>query len=495
MAWVNALGVTGAELQWRQDELAAWVAFLTTPPVNPAMSVTDGVISVTGTNIVQNSRFAFRVAYPGPLGTIRARGLIAGLTSDFTGNDANFGLGAGGQNNGFDLSVPSSAYLQANLTAAEKVIGSALDPLVTVDEVVVELIPAAEATTQRDFSASFTLEVELSATETNFNCECEDADPEKSLASYRRDILIRAGFAAVADTPPPGVAGLIDAFLRDAQSFLYRKYPALRTRRFFRWTMEAGTRFYGIRENNDGDPRQTVTISVASPGVVTWTAAPLNGRKVSFSVADGGSLPAPLGVGVEYYAVARTGTTCQLALTPGGTPIVTTAAGAGVITAHGFPAPGCIFNMDPYKNIEGAWLVDLNGAWLPLAEGIPPTFYTTVPQPGLPSRYEIRQCIEVFPAPAATGYKLYIKGHFGLQPFELDGDKPTIDGHLVYLWALANALDYYGKPSAAGIAAQAREYLGELVAGTHGSRRYIPGVRALPPAVMPVFAPFPGETP
>ncbi len=326
------------------------------------------------------------------------------------------------------------------------------------------------------------------------NCECDDPEPQKSLAALRRDLLIRAGFAAVASNPPPGTAELFDAFLRDAQVFLYRKYPALRTRRYFRWTMEEGIRYYGLRENDEGDTRAEVTITVASPGVVNWPGTPpAVGRRVSFVPAPDGFLPFPLEPGTQYYVVEVGSGTTQIALIPGGTPINVTGAGSGVITAFGGPDSSCIFNMDPYKNIEGAWLVDLNGQWIPLICGIPAVLYTTVGNEALPQRYEIRQCIEVFPAPPADGYQLMIKGHFGLRPFELDSDRLTIDGHLVYLWALANALDYYGKPSAAGIATQAKDYLGELAAGTHTGKRYVPGARQLPPAIMPVYAPWPGE--
>jgi hypothetical protein len=105
--------------------------------------------------------------------------------------------------------------------------------------------------------------------------------------------------------------------------------------------------------------------------------------------------------------------------------------------------------------------------------------------------YEIRQCIEVFPAPNVSGYQLYIKGEFGLSAFTADADKPTIDGQLVYLWALANGLDYYQKPSDSAWG-QAREHLGSLVAGTHTGKRYVPGTSPLPPAIMPIWAPLQG---
>ncbi len=252
------------------------------------------------------------------------------------------------------------------------------------------------------------IEVEPAELGCEMNCDCVDVTDDKTLAEYRRDLLVKSGFAAIADNPPPGVADLFNLLLQDAQKFVYNKYPALRTRRFFRWSMAEGVRYYALRGNDEctGDD--------------------------------------------------------------------------------------CVFSMEPYKNIEGAWVEDVNGTWLPLTEGIPGTFYTTVTQFGIPLRFEIRQCLEVFPAPNSDDYKLWIKGHFGLQSFTEETDKPTIDGHLVYMWALADALAYYGKPQAVQARADANDYLGQLTAGTHGARRYVPGTTAMPPAVMPVLLPLPG---
>jgi hypothetical protein len=338
---------------------------------------------------------------------------------------------------------------------------------------------------------------------TVFNCECDCGPANKTLAAYRRDLLIRCGFAAIANNPPPGTTELMDAFLRDAQEFLYKKYPALHTKRFFRWTMEEGKRFYGILENDDStQPRIPVDFSVGVGNVVqvAWNGydAPPNNRGIFFTTPESDvplALPYGMLPNTLYYSVGGASGSSNLALTPGGTPITVQLGSDTSGVSHGYAEiRQAIFDLAPYADIEGAWLVDLNGSWLPMTCGIPPTFYTTVSQPGLPVRYEIRSCIEVFPAPAAA-YSLYIKGHFGLRPFELDSDKPTIDGHLVYLWALANALDYYGKPSAAGIATQAQDYLGQLVAGTHTGKRYVPGMRPLPPAIIPIFAPWPGGDP
>lgn len=236
----------------------------------------------------------------------------------------------------------------------------------------------------------------------NFNCACDDGfyDAE-TLAELRISLLERLGFAAQVNNPPPGMSALLDNFLRRGQSFLYRRYRALQTERFYRWTMTPGERFYGVRDNIDD----------------------------------------------------------------------------------------CIKKLDAYK-LTWVGVEDLNGAWLEMQSGIPPQFYTSVQYEALPARYEVRGCIEVFPAPDAA-YTLRVKGHFGLQRFTEDTDPCTLDSELVFLWALANAKNHYGQPDAGDVAAQAQTYLREIVAGSHGTARYVPGAGAemdyVPP--RPVLVP------
>lgn len=238
----------------------------------------------------------------------------------------------------------------------------------------------------------------------SFNCQCDDGFyNNETLGELRISVLERLGYAAQAANPPPGMASLIDNFLRRGQAFLYRRYRALSTERFFSWPMTVGERFYGL-------PNQAVE--------------------------------------------------------------------------------GCSKRLDAYK-LTGVYVEDLNGMWYPLINGIPPTFYTTVNFDGLPARYEIRQCIEVLPAPSEQ-YTLWIKGHFGLMPFSADEDRCTLDSELVFLWALANAKNHYGQPDAGDVAAQAQTYLRELVAASHGTRRYIPGTEELPPETPPIFLPLMG---
>lgn len=133
---------------------------------------------------------------------------------------------------------------------------------------------------------------------------------------------------------------------------------------------------------------------------------------------------------------------------------------------------------------------DLNEAWYRLDEGIPPEYYTRASiNFGWPTRFEIRSCIEIFPAPQAA-YTLWVKGDFGLAPLAADSDRATIDDEAVFLLALGNAKTHYGQKDAQSVMAQAGNYMKGIVAGAHGTRRYIPRSRAENPWTPPRFLPL-----
>lgn len=230
----------------------------------------------------------------------------------------------------------------------------------------------------------------------SFNCACDDDElPTRTLGDLRLSLLRRLGYSAQVDNPPPGMAELLDDFLRDAQEQLYMRYDCLHTERFFRWEMTPGTRYYAVRSNDDE----------------------------------------------------------------------------------------CEKKLNPYR-ITWAGIQDLNDTWSPLLCGIPATHYTSNTQVGRPERYEVRQCIEVFPAPDEA-YTLRVKGHFGLLAFAADEDVCTIDAHALFLLALAQAKAHYRQPDAQNYFAQSNSYMGSLVAGTHQTRRYIPRSLDLPPWPRP----------
>lgn len=86
-----------------------------------------------------------------------------------------------------------------------------------------------------------------------------------------------------------------------------------------------------------------VTITIASPGVVTWNGHGLSASwPVQFSTSGG--LPTGLAAGVTYYVVSPTTNTFQVASAPGGAAINTSGTQSGTQTA--------IFA--PYGNGDGA---------------------------------------------------------------------------------------------------------------------------------------------
>jgi microcystin-dependent protein len=83
----------------------------------------------------------------------------------------------------------------------------------------------------------------------------------------------------------------------------------------------------------------TVTMTIASPCVVTWTAHPLNnGDKVSFETT--GALPTGLSVGTNYFVINKATNTFNVSATFGGAAINTSGSQSGVHTCRHNPH-GC----------------------------------------------------------------------------------------------------------------------------------------------------------
>lgn len=153
----------------------------------------------------------------------------------------------------------------------------------------------------------------------------------------------------------------------------------------------------------------------------------------------------------------------------------------------------CNLKLDP-KKVTWVGFEDLNESWVQLFEGIPPEFYTRLQTtPGWPSRYEIRSCIEIFPAPQAA-YTLWIKGSFDKTPLVADDDRLCIDDSAVLWMALGMAMG--AKPDAAGWKALSLQRIQDIVAGQHNTARFIPAPGLpLPPLTPPKFLPLNGGPP
>lgn len=145
--------------------------------------------------------------------------------------------------------------------------------------------------------------------------------------------------------------------------------------------------------------------------------------------------------------------------------------------------------LDPLS-VSWVGFQDLNQAWYELVEGIDPIMYTRAQiSTGWPTHYEIRSCIEIFPAPKAP-YTLFIKGKFGLDPFVQDTDLTTIDAESIFLLALGRLKMEKNKPDAQATLSQAANYTKYLVAGSHATARYVPRTKSAAPATPPRFLPL-----
>lgn len=141
-------------------------------------------------------------------------------------------------------------------------------------------------------------------------------------------------------------------------------------------------------------------------------------------------------------------------------------------------ADTCTKPWSPEK-VEGAWIVQADSSVWPLRYGVDPTMYGSPQPPGWPSRYEIRQCIELWPTPGpeADDLTLIVKGQFGLGRFTEPTDTTSIDWLCVFYHALALAKADKGQPDAGNYPQLLMSRLGEITAAGHVNSRYIPGSR------------------
>lgn len=138
------------------------------------------------------------------------------------------------------------------------------------------------------------------------------------------------------------------------------------------------------------------------------------------------------------------------------------------------------------KRIAWVGIEDSNGTFTPLIDGIAPEMYTMGVEQGRPQFYEVRQAIEVYPAPDQA-YTLQVKGYTRNFTFTGDTDICTVDPEALFLHATANYREDKGKPGASKYFSQLTTYIGNLTAGQHGTRRYVPGRREVPPQTKPNF--------
>lgn len=100
-----------------------------------------------------------------------------------------------------------------------------------------------------------------------YNALSNSAVPVDTLANLRVRVLNRLGFANQSSNPPPGMTALINDFLSGGQTFLYKRYLQLSAKRYFRWKINPGQRFYGL---NDNDESPTTGLTLDPLKSIDW---------------------------------------------------------------------------------------------------------------------------------------------------------------------------------------------------------------------------------
>lgn len=90
-----------------------------------------------------------------------------------------------------------------------------------------------------------------------------------------------------------------------------------------------------------------------------------------------------------------------------------------------------------------------------------------------PRRFELREQIEIWPAPQASGYPIRLEGIKRLARFTQDGDLLSLDDdRLVFKKALAMGKRHYGHKDAESVAAEFELMIGRIKGKEAGQKRY-----------------------
>lgn len=137
----------------------------------------------------------------------------------------------------------------------------------------------------------------------------------------------RADIAAV-----PGSGAVRGVFVLADTVYAFRDNVGVTASILYKSTASGWQQVTFGHEMSFGALSSTVTITIASPGVVTWNNHGLaNGQSVVLTTT--GALPTGLSTGTTYYVVNRAANTFQLSATSGGSAINTSGTQSGTHTA------------------------------------------------------------------------------------------------------------------------------------------------------------------
>jgi len=300
--------------------------------------------------------------------------------------------------------------------------------------------------------------------------------PNKTLKEIRLDMLKRMGYSAMLAAPPTGINELLNSFIFDAHEQLYYRFPRLRRERWWTIQVTANNRFYDIPY--DGayvGQLKTISFTNGAPDTIVRSDA---GNFLTDDLTDGMSIRVK---GSESNDGVWTITTV------GASTLQMSTSGSMVAESQGMAITISQFDWTYFETlrVNEVWLKD-STRWCKMISGIPTSGFTLTSQT-IPTNFEIREYIEIWPEPETT-YELYIKGDEGLRDLQVDTDPLSVNPRAVFLMALANAKAHYGHPDARIYFGQLEVHIGKLNAGTFNKNdRFIPDKREMeiPPLSYP----------
>lgn len=114
------------------------------------------------------------------------------------------------------------------------------------------------------------------------------------------------------------------------------------------------------------------------------------------------------------------------------------------------------------ERITGFWII-WGGRYYELKEGIDASNRSDNAG-NVPTRYERRDQIELFPVPTSSQYTLRFEYIKTLSPLNTNSDRTSLPSQIVYLHALSNAKAHYRQPDAQTYASQLDALLNKLKA-------------------------------
>ena len=313
-----------------------------------------------------------------------------------------------------------------------------------------------------------------------------------TLSDMRQRVHQQLGFAAMGANYAPGMSDLIDTWLNEAQLAIWRR-------------VESGggaqpSWMEDDADESDYDDGTIVTLALANAKAhYGMPDAKVYFDRFERDMADVAGRQPPNAKTLVENALRSANKQLYMRYDALHTeryfswPLVAGQARYGVTDN----AETCAKKLEPLK-IRWAGVQDTTDqGWRPIIAGIPATAHGDT-QTGRIERYEVRGCIEVWPVPADTEGVLVIKGHYTPEPFGVavvgppaiaaDDTMPAVDDEALLLFATANVKAAYKQPDAQNYMQMAESRVRRLVAGSHGTRRYVPGgTREAPAYVEPKF--------